>query len=69
MKSELDVANRLLNWHVTSEEIAKRQAAWRAPEIQWTRGYHALFAKHVTQAHLGCDFDFLSGRSPGQEPV
>ena len=65
---ELDVANRAIHWHVTDVEFAKRKAAWTAPEPKWTRGYHALFAKHVTQAHLGCDFDFLAGRSPGQEP-
>lgn len=65
---EIDVDQRLIHWHVDDEEIARRKAAWTAPEPRWERGYHALFAKHVTQAQHGCDFDFLAGRSPGQEP-
>ncbi len=32
------------------------------------RGYLQMFAQHVSQAHEGCDFDFLKGRSLGQEP-
>ena len=27
----------------------------------------ALYADHVTQAHEGCDFDFLQG-TPGETP-
>ncbi|MEC8554734.1 MAG: L-arabinonate dehydratase [Planctomycetota bacterium] len=65
---EIDVEQRLIHWHVEDEEIARRKAAWSPPEPLWERGYHALFAKHVTQAQQGCDFDFLAGRSPGQDP-
>lgn len=65
---ELDVANRKISWNVPVEEIARRRAAWQPPAKRWSRGYHALFAQHVTQAHEGCDFDFLEGRSPDQEP-
>ncbi len=65
---ELDVAARSLHWHVSDAEQARRRTAWKAPEEKWTRGYHAMFARHVTQAHQGCDFDFLAGRSPNQEP-
>lgn len=65
---ELDVANRRISLNVSAEEIAKRQAAWKPPAERWSRGYHSMFAKHVTQAHEGCDFDFLEGRSPDQEP-
>jgi dihydroxy-acid dehydratase len=65
---ELDIDKRSLHWHVSDAEHAARKAAWQAPAVKWTRGYHALFARHVTQAHEGCDFDFLAGRSPGQEP-
>jgi dihydroxy-acid dehydratase len=65
---ELDVDNRLLRWHVDEEEIVRRRAAWKPPQEKWERGYQALFAKHVTQAHEGCDFDFLAGKSPDREP-
>ncbi len=65
---ELDVEGRKLNLLISDEEMATRRQAWKAPEFAWKRGYQALFAKHVTQAHEGCDFDFLTGRSPGIEP-
>lgn len=65
---ELDVQQRRIHWHVDAQEIAVRRAAWTPPDAKWQRGYQALFAQHVTQAHEGCDFDFLSGRSPGCEP-
>ncbi len=65
---ELDVEQRTLAWHVEDDEIARRRAKWQAPDFGWDRGYHSLFAKHVTQAHEGCDFDFLEGRTPDVEP-
>ncbi len=65
---ELDVEQRRIHWNVSQAEMLKRRSAWKAPANPWRRGYNALFAKHVTQAHQGCDFDFLSGRSPGLEP-
>ena len=65
---ELDVEARSIHWHVSEEEIERRQAAWQPPPQSWKRGYQWMFAKHVTQAHEGCDFDFLSGRTPGSEP-
>jgi len=30
----------------------------------YTRGYGRLFLDHVLQAHEGCDFDFLRGKTP-----
>ncbi len=65
---EIDVPERTIHWHVTDEELQRRQAAKTLPEVVPERGYGRLFARHVTQADLGCDFDFLVGRSPGQEP-
>ena len=56
---ELDVAARKIHLHVSDAELAKRKAAWVAPPEKFERGYGQLFSKHVTQAHLGCDFDFL----------
>ena len=65
---ELNVPERLIQLHLPQAELLKRRAAWKAPEPKWKRGYHSMFAKHITQAHQGCDFDFLEGRSPGVEP-
>jgi len=65
---ELDVAARKLHWDCPAEEIARRKAEWVTPTPKFDRGYGQLFARHITQADQGCDFDFLAGRSPGQEP-
>ena len=65
---EIDVPNRRIHWDVSDDEIARRrQNKTVTPPIP-KRGYGHLYAKHVTQADQGCDFDFLEGRSPGQEP-
>jgi len=55
----LDVATRRLHLHVSDEEIAARLSSWKPAPPHYTRGYGKLFLNHVTQAHLGCDFDFL----------
>ena len=55
----LDVATRRLHLHLSDEDIAARLSTWKAAPPHYTRGYGKLFLNHVTQAHLGCDFDFL----------
>ncbi len=65
---ELDVAARRLHLHVNDAELATRRAAWRAPAPTPARGYVRLYKEHVTQAHEGCDFDFLQGNDPTPEP-
>ncbi|HYH29656.1 MAG TPA: dihydroxy-acid dehydratase, partial [Pseudonocardia sp.] len=65
---ELDVAGRRLDLHVPADELAARREAWQAPAPPPARGYGALFARHVTQADQGCDFDFLAG-SGAPEPA
>jgi dihydroxyacid dehydratase/phosphogluconate dehydratase len=57
----LDVPARRLDLLVPDEELAARREAWRPPAAPPTRGYGAMFARHVTQADQGCDFDFLAG--------
>ena len=64
----LDVAERRLHLEVTDEELERRRAAWTAPAQPFTRGFTRLYQQHVTQAHLGCDFDFLQGNAPSPEP-
>ncbi len=65
----LDVAARSLQLDVPETELARRRAAWTAPEQPYQRGFTKLFQQHVTQAHEGCDFDFLQGTAPTPEPV
>ena len=66
---DLDVQARTLNMRVDDAELARRRAAWVAPVQPYQRGYAMLYQQHVTQAHLGCDFDFLQGTAPTPEPV
>ncbi|HEY2017649.1 MAG TPA: IlvD/Edd family dehydratase [Bryobacteraceae bacterium] len=56
---ELDVANRNIELCIPAEEIGRRMAAFQPPPPKYDRGYGRLFLEHVTQANLGCDFDFL----------
>ncbi|RUT31274.1 dihydroxy-acid dehydratase [Arsenicitalea aurantiaca] len=65
---EIDVAARTLNLDVPEEELARRRAEWVRPEDRFPRGYGAMFARHVSQAHEGCDFDFLAAGAPLPEP-
>ena len=66
---ELDVAQRKLHLHVDDAELARRRAAWTAPLQPYRRGFTRLYQEHVTQAHEGCDFDFLQGTEPTPEPA
>ena len=66
---ELDVAG-------APPHAARRRRRARAPPRRvdaarashYPRGYGALYARHVTQANEGCDFDFLEGTAPVPEP-
>ena len=64
----LDVEARTLTLCVDDDELARRRADWRPPPRPVTRGYTRLYQEHVTQAHEGCDFDFLQGDAPSPEP-
>ena len=59
----LDVEARSLRLEVSDEELARRRASWKAPAQPAARGYVDLFLRHVQQANLGADFDFLVGKS------
>jgi len=65
----LDAAGRKLDLLVPEAELAVRRAGWRRPEAKYRRGYLALYSDRVTQAHEGCDFDFLSGTAATPEPA
>lgn len=58
---ELDVAGRKLTLHVAEADLARRKAAWTAPEPARKSGYERLYIDHVLQADQGVDLDFLVG--------
>ena len=66
---ELDVPNRRLDLLVPEDELARRRANFTAAPPAGLSGYGELFVQHVTQANLGCDFDFLERREGVEEPV
>ena len=67
---KLDLENRRLDMLVEDAELQRRRQALPTAEPRFERGYGYMFAKHVTQADKGCDFDYLQtdfGR-PSTEP-
>jgi len=66
---ELDVPGRRLDLLVSDEELAGRRAGFTFAFPRGLSGYGELFTQHVTQANLGCDFDFLERRVEVSEPV
>jgi dihydroxy-acid dehydratase len=58
---ELDVEARRLHLEIDEGELARRRAAWRAPEPAMRSGYQKLYVDHVLQASEGADLDFLRG--------
>ena len=65
---ELDVARRKLELLVDENELAQRRADWKPQPPRYERGFGALYASHVTQAHKGCDFDVLEAGPETPEP-
>ncbi len=62
---ELNVPERRLNVLISDEEMARRKAAWVAPEPRFKRGYGAMYQMHVMQANNGCEFDFMQREGAG----
>ena len=65
---DLDIDERQLHLNVDDAELDRRQAEWTAPPPKYERGYGELFSQHVTQAHEGCDFDFLQKKKVTPDP-
>jgi dihydroxy-acid dehydratase len=65
----LDVPSRTLSLCLSEEELAARAAAWTPPPPKFERGFGLLYSRHVMQADVGCDFDFLetTTRSAGRD--
>ncbi len=58
----LDVTARTLTLEISDAEMASRLAQWTPPPVlaaMPTHGYRKLYQTTVTQADLGCDFDFM----------
>ena len=64
----LDAGAGKLDLLVSGEESEARRARWMKPARRYERGYMALYNERVTQAHRGCDFDFLEGNAATPEP-
>lgn len=55
----VDIPGRRIHMDISDEELAKRRAEWTPPEDPYQRGFGKMYMAHVSQAHDGCDFDFL----------
>ena len=64
----LDVMSGKLELNVESNELEERRKNWVQPEKIYKRGYMFLYTEHVTQAHQGCDLDFLEAGASTPEP-
>jgi len=62
----LDTRARSIHLQVDDAELARRRALWKPPFGEKQRGYRKLYLEHVTQAELGCDFDFMLPEENGQ---
>jgi dihydroxy-acid dehydratase len=61
----LDTEGRRIDVNLAPEEMERRTRAFVPPAPHYTRGYGSLFLRHIEQAHLGCDFDFLKKSATG----
>jgi dihydroxy-acid dehydratase len=55
----VDVARRSIALEVPDDILNRRRAQWTEPKPRYERGFGWLAHRHMTQAHRGCDFDFL----------
>jgi dihydroxy-acid dehydratase len=55
----VDVARRSIALEVPDDILNRRRAQWIEPKPRYERGFGWLAHRHMTQAHRGCDFDFL----------
>ncbi|MHA3980863.1 L-arabinonate dehydratase [Halovulum sp. GXIMD14794] len=61
----VNIPERSIHMEVSDDELAQRRADWVQPQEPYGRGFGRMYATHVSQAHDGCDFDFLqTGAGP-----
>jgi dihydroxy-acid dehydratase len=69
---ELDVDARRIQLMVDDAEIARRLAELAAPAVRLNipaTGYRRLYQTTVTQADVGCDFDFMVPTATRSAPL
>jgi dihydroxy-acid dehydratase len=64
----LDAGERRLDLDVAPDELARRRAALEPVPAPRRSAYGELYVRHVTQANLGCDFDFARPGHDVPEP-
>ncbi|MGN7870657.1 IlvD/Edd family dehydratase [Paracoccus sp. 22332] len=64
----LDAVAGTLQLDVPEAELTRRRQEWRPLQPRYSRSFTALYQRHVSQAHDGCDFDFLEGTEAVPEP-
>ena len=64
---ELNVLEHSIKHYISEEDYIRRKQGWKRQPSNYNRGYLRLYSEHVTQAPLGCDFDFLHGSDPVRE--
>jgi dihydroxy-acid dehydratase len=64
----VDVEARRLTLDIGEAEFASRQTAFTPKPPRLSRGYGVLFARSISQADDGCDFDFLERGEALAEP-
>ena len=55
----VSVPERRIDLDVAPAELERRRADWVPPAPRYGRGYGWMAARHMRQAHEGCDFDYL----------
>ena len=67
----VNVPERRIDMEVAPDELERRRAALVPPAPRYERGYGWMAARHMRQAHEGCDFDFLETAfgAPVDEPA
>ena len=65
----LDVEAGRLDMRVSDDELESRRATLEPAAPLYQTSFTALYQRHVSQAHEGCDFDFLSGVRNLPEPA
>ena len=56
-KIVIDAAKSLLEVELSGDELARRRAAWKAPDYKSTRGALYKYIKNVKSASEGCVTD------------
>jgi len=68
----LDVSMRTLTLEISDVEMARRLSEWTPPPMladMPDHGYRKLYQTSVTQADIGCDFDFMLPKMTATAPL